>query len=65
MTDGGELDNLLATIMDAAGMTQKPTVSALSAMRAAVRQIYEAGYNDCAEQFGLGVRIVAEQPRKD
>lgn len=65
MTDGGQLDEMLATILDAMGVRlstyqREQYAFILGDMREGIRRVYEAGYNDCAEQFNLGVRIVRE-----
>jgi hypothetical protein len=65
MMNGGDLDEMLNEILQAMGANLtvygKPQYAfILGDMRAVVRRIYEAGYNDCAEQFNLGVRIVAD-----
>lgn len=70
MTDGGELDEMLGAILEAMGARistyqQDKYSFILDEMRVATRKVYEAGYNDCAEQFGLGVRIVAEGKAHD
>jgi hypothetical protein len=62
MIDGGELDEMLDMILRASGSSLRNYTMAksLGDMRRAVRMVYQAGYNDCAEQFNLGVRIVPE-----
>lgn len=62
MIDGGDLDEMLDDIMriGCLGVRHYTSPETLGDLRAVVRRIYEAGYNDCAEQFNLGVRIVAD-----
>jgi hypothetical protein len=62
VTNGGDLDEMLDEILRVGclGVRHYMTPETLGEVRAAVRKIYEAGYNDCAETFNLGVRITHE-----